>query len=332
MVPRARRVLIAHRLAGQCQPDPVAAYLARLMPNSRPKIRERLRMVARSLTGGLCNETTLNWSALRYSDTVGHRGDLQGRCGAGTMAPATANAALSALRCVLKECWRLGLMPAEDYQRAVDVPRIKGQAAPAGHALTTTELRSLFDICRPHRGVVHLRDLALFVTLAASGMRRAEAVALMWPRDCDLASGTLTIRYGKGGKRRQAWLDDASWAVLRDWISVRGSWTGPLFCAVDRGRHIVQRGITPDTVREILQRRAEQAGIARCSPHDLRKTFSTTVWKQTGDLESLRRLLGHSKLETTQGYLRDDDQQAARRAAASVRLPLQLKGTDDAAH
>ena len=322
------------RLAGRCEPDPVGAYLARLMPNSRPKVRLRLRAVARSLTSNLCDETSLNWSAIRYADAVAYRGELQGRCARGKMAPSTANATLSALRSILKECWRLGLLSAEDYQRASDLPVIKGRARSAGRTLREAELRSLFGVCQAHRGVADLRDLALLLVLGSTGMRRAEAVALQYPRDCDLATGVLQIRYGKGGKSRQAWLDDdAARDVLRDWISVRGQWAGPLFCAVDRGLHLVPRGLTPDTVNDILQRRAEEAGIAHCSPHDLRRTWATAVWRQTGDLESLRRLLGHSKLETTQRYLRDEDQQAARRAAASVHLPLQtaLKGTDDAA-
>jgi integrase/recombinase XerD len=329
MVPRTHRVLIAHRLAGQCQPDPVATYLARLMPNSRRKMRLCLCMVARWLTSGLCDETTLNWAALRYADTVAYRGDLQGRC-----APATANTRLSALRSVLKECWRLGLLPAEDYQRAVDVPNIKGRNLSDGRMVKPAELAALFRVCEADHSTAGRRDSALVATLAATGMRRAETVALMYPRDCDLATGTLSIRYGKGGKSRQAWLDNpVAHALLRDWISVRREWPGPLFCALDRGRHPVNRGIKPDTVCDILQRRAEEAGIAHCSPHMMRRAFATTVWRETGDLESLRRLLGHSKLDTTQRYLRDQDDQAARRAAATVQLPLQtpLKGTDDEA-
>jgi site-specific recombinase XerD len=293
------------------------------MPNSQPKVRLRLRAVAKSLTSGLCDEMTLQWSALRYSDTVAYRGDLQARCAAGNMAPATANATLSALRCVLKECWRLGLLSAEDYHRAADIPVIKGRSPPAGRTLTEIELRALFGVLQASHGTADSRDLALLVTLGATGMRRAEVVGLIYPRDCNLATGTLEIRYGKGGKSRQAYLsDDASRVVLRDWIAVRGEWAGPLFCRLDRGRHLRHQGITPDTVRDILQRRAEEAGIPRCSPHSLRRTFATAVWRQTGDLESLRRLLGHAKLETTQLYLRDQDQQAARRAAASVHLPL----------
>jgi hypothetical protein len=47
---------------------------------------------------------------------------------------------LAALRGTLKECWRLGRMPADDYTRAVDVEPIRGSTIPAGRDLTRAEI------------------------------------------------------------------------------------------------------------------------------------------------------------------------------------------------
>src|SRR5437016_4867083 len=89
---------------------PALVYLARLSPGSRRTMRQGLDAVARLLTAGACDALTLDWAALRYQHTAAIRTRL-----AEAYAPATANKVLAALRGVLKEAWRLGLMGAEDH-------------------------------------------------------------------------------------------------------------------------------------------------------------------------------------------------------------------------
>jgi hypothetical protein len=80
-----------------------------------------------------CFEIT--WSALHYQHTGAIRAKLLDR-----YAPATVNKMLSALRGVLKECWRLGQISAEDYQRAADLEAVKGKTLPAGRDLQAGEI------------------------------------------------------------------------------------------------------------------------------------------------------------------------------------------------
>src|SRR5690242_17195204 len=80
---------------------------------------------------------------LRYEHTAAMRAILAGR----GLAPATANRHLAALRGVLRECWRLGYVGVEDYQRAVDVQPIRGSRLPRGRSLEAGELARLFDAC-----------------------------------------------------------------------------------------------------------------------------------------------------------------------------------------
>lgn len=311
--------LVAATRPARIQPqdaDPVACYLARCMPYSRGKILQRLNQAARLMSGGAADASGFGWHRLRYVDLLALRTELESR-----LAPSTANAMLSAVRCVLKECWRLRLMSAEDYQRATDIPHVKGESLPAGRALAESELAVLFAACRDDPTPAGARDLAILVLLCATGMRRNELVRLS-VRDLDVISGTIRIRYGKGGRSRMAFVrDQAALAVLSRWLAMRGPWDGPIITKMDRGRHLIRAGLTADSIAEILQRRAAQAGVRRCSPHDLRRTFASGIWRAGGDLEALRRLMGHAKLETTQRYLRDQDEAAAQ-AAALVRIPL----------
>src|SRR5207244_7547430 len=113
--------------------------------------------------------------------------------------PATANRMLSALRGVLKECWHSGLLGMEEYRLAVDVEPVRGESEPRGRDLSAAELRSLLEACaRAPQEVRHRqdsvsrrrRDGAFLSLLYASGLRRAEAVALDLA-DLDPVSGQL---------------------------------------------------------------------------------------------------------------------------------------------
>ena len=83
-------------------------------------MRQALDTIAALLTGGLADAERIDWAALRYQHAQAVRTRL-----AATYAPATTNKMLSALRGVLREAWRLGLMSAEDYHRAADLQAVR---------------------------------------------------------------------------------------------------------------------------------------------------------------------------------------------------------------
>ena len=57
-------------------------------------------------------------------------------------------------------------------------------------------------------------------------------------------------------------------------------------------------------LQQMVKRYAGKAGInKRISPHTLRHTYATQYYKQTKDIETLRRILGHSDISTTTIYI-----------------------------
>ena len=80
---------------------------------------------------------------------------------------------------------------------------------------------------------------AMIIVLWRAGLRIQEALALA-EHDLEPRRGSLLVRHGKGGKRREVGIDDWAWEQLHPWLSARAELpVGPLFCIIDgptRGR------------------------------------------------------------------------------------------------
>jgi len=295
---------------------PAAVYLARLAVGARRTQVGALRTMAHLLAGADANPFTLPWHELGYQHTQALRTQLSER-----YAPATANRMLAALRGVLTECWRLGLMDAEARARASDVAAVRGTTIPRGRALTGGELRALFAVCQG--GGAGARDAALLATLYAGGLRRSEAVALDLgdydPTYSDDA-GALTVRHGKGHKQRLVYLHNGGRTAMGDWLALRGQEPGPLFLRVRKGGVRVQARLTDQAVLDILQRRCAQAGVKVCSPHDLRRSMISDLLDAGADISTVQKLAGHSNVTTTQRYDRRGEATKAK-AAGLLHVP-----------
>jgi site-specific recombinase XerD len=292
---------------------PAAVYLTSLGSGSRRTMRQSLGVIAGFLSGGRADVRTLKWEALRYQHCQAVRTALAERYAAGTT-----NKMLAALRGVLKEAWRLGLMNAESYHRAIDLKAIKSETLPRGRALSSGELRALFEACADGTKA-GIRDAALLAILYAGGLRRSEAVSLDLA-DYQPETGALTVRGGKGRKDRIVYALNGSADALADWITLRGSEAGALFCFVNKGDRIVFRRMTDQAVLGIVRKRGEEAGVARFSPHDLRRTFVSDLLDAGTDISTVKRLAGHASEATTGKYDRRGEE-AKKKAAQLLHVP-----------
>lgn len=293
---------------------PVVVYLARLAPGSRRTMRQVLDVIAGLLTNGQADAITLPWAQLRYQHTQAVRSRLAGR-----YQPASVNKGLAAVRGVLKEAWRLGLIPAEDYHRAVDLRGIAAHTLPRGRALSAGEIRALFTVCTTDRSPAGARDAAMFALLYGAGMRRQEVVRLD-VADFDAETGAVAIRAGKGRKDRIAYASNGSLAALQAWLRVRGDELGPLFIPVLKGGRLVVRRLIPHAIFKMTQRRAQQAGVKAFSPHDLRRSFVSDLLDAGADIATVQQLAGHACIATTARYDRRGEQ-AKRHAVELLHVP-----------
>ena len=293
---------------------PAAVFIARLAPGSRRTMRQSLDVIAGLLTGGVANAEGIDWASIRYPHAQAVRSRL-----AESYAPATVNKALSALRGVLREAWRLGLMTGEDFHRASDLEAVRGETLPRGRALGAGELAALMGTCSKDPGPAGARDAALLALAYGAGLRRSEVVALDLA-DYEPETGQLTVRAGKGHKDRTAWVTNGSSLALADWLAVRGDEPGPLFAAIGKGGRLSQDRLSGQAVHVLLAKRAREAGVAHLSPHDLRRSFVSHLLDAGADITTVAKMAGHASVTTTARYDRRGEV-AKKRAAELLLVP-----------
>jgi len=163
----------------------------------------------------------------------------------------------------------------------------------------------------PSRSPAGVRNRALVVVLWRAQLRVGEAIAL-GVRDLNTRAGSVTVRHGKGDRRRVVGLDPQAVAVVDKWLLERArlisahrltsARPAPLFCTFSEGH--VGFPLKGTYVREMLARAAARAGIEkRVHPHGLRHTGADELVAEGKPLTVVRRQLGHSSLAVTERYV-----------------------------
>lgn len=292
--------------------NPFRVYLGSLTASGRRSMASRLSMVAR-MFGHPNDPAELQWSSLRFE----HVQAIRSRLLQEGSAPASINTTLCALRGVARAAWALCLMTGEDYHRICGVRPARGSRLPSGRALTQTEVSALIDVCARDATTAGARDAAIVAVLIGTGLRRAEIVGLHL-ENWDADARTLVVG-GKGDKQRLVYLEPGAASALVDWIRIRSTAEGPLFMPVRKDGVIEFRPLTDQAVYNVLRKRAREAQIARCSPHDFRRTFASELIDRCSDLSVVKELMGHADIQTTAGYDRRGEQ-AKRRAVELLTL------------
>lgn len=157
------------------------------------------------------------------------------------------------------------------------------------------------------------RDKAIITLLAMTGMRET-ALTEINVSDLDFDKGTITV-IDKRHKTHIYKMNDPIKMALRTWLNDRetklgGCETDALFISNQRKR------VNEKTVVWIVEKYSLEGLGYKISPHKLRAAFCTILYQSTGDIEFVRRAVGHSSIETTQRYIVDDDR--AKDEAASI--------------
>jgi len=169
--------------------------------------------------------------------------------------------------------------------------------------LTEEEQRSLLDQFNT-RYITSQRNKVMFQLMLNTGLRVSEIVSLRW-EDVNLTTGKLMVREGKGAKDRTLWVDEGQVEELGEWKERQGEKVGELpkwvFSTLREGNAGEKMSI--QQVWKTFKTYAEKAGIEKdISPHTLRHTFATDLYRETGKIRLVQKALGHADLSTTMIY------------------------------
>lgn len=156
--------------------------------------------------------------------------------------------------------------------------------------------------------VIGLRDRALLALLYGTGIRASECASLR-NASVDLKQLTITVQ-GKGGHERTIALSPELAEVLHAYVEARGAAPGNAPFFRSRFGRALSRGGVYERVRTWGQR--SRVGIP-LSPHRIRHTCATHLVRAGVGLVTIRDLLGHRLITSTQIYLHvtADDLRAA---------------------
>ncbi len=211
------------------------------------------------------------------------------------LAPATINRRLSSVRSLYRHVMGAPLV----------VPSLK--AAPRRRVQKGSGglVPALLAAARSVGGTKALRDVALVLVLADSGLRRAEAASLRI-QDLDLPGRVGWVRAkGLQGERAAVDLSVPAVEALRAYFAARGSLDPSAPAFVNLHRCAARRGpLRADGIHSILGDLSRRAGLpSSVRPHDLRRHGAYTLAKNGADAETIRRYGRWSDYRTPARYV-----------------------------
>jgi site-specific recombinase XerD len=204
-----------------------------------------------------------------------------------TMKNITINKALSALKTTLKYGANVNVNFIKLSESKTLIPLIP---------LTTIDrliTRMKANLVRP----VHLRNFLIVKILLETGLRMNELIHLE-KKHVDFTTQTMVVEMSKTHAHRIVCFRQETEPELQRWMALH-----PHVPYLFYNLSTLKR-MTTSSIESLFYQLKKRHGIQdNITPHKWRHTFATSFLRKGGDLETLRMLLGHSNLKTTQKYL-----------------------------
>ena len=207
----------------------------------------------------------------------------------------TVNTALSAVRSFFRYALRRRLVE-KDPAHLIEGPK---KSKPLPQFVREKEMDELIDDKEWGDKFIDVRARAILILLYETGVRVSELTGLD-DEDLDVTAGQLKVT-GKRNKQRIVPFGQELATAIGQYVNQRDKeverQTTALF-VTDKGERMTRQQVYA-IVRRYL---GEVTTLKKRSPHVLRHSFATAMLNNGAGLESVKKLLGHESLETTEIY------------------------------
>jgi integrase len=219
------------------------------------------------------------------------------------LSPSTINVRLSAIRKLVGEARRNGMIGREEAANLNDVPNVRQKGTRLGNWLTREQAKELLVV--PDRSTLKgKRDYVIIALLVGCALRRRELTTLN-VEDIQLREGRWVIidLRGKGGRIRTVAVPIWVKQGINAWMTAAKIEDGRLLRPISKSGKILRDELGGWAIWSVVEQSSKQIGIEHFGAHDLRRTCAKLCRKNGGDLEQIKFLLGHSSIQTTERYL-----------------------------
>src|SRR5665213_3119116 len=219
------------------------------------------------------------------------------------LAASTINVRLSAIRKMVSEARRNGMLSAEDAALLTEIPNIRQKGTRLGNWLTKEQAKELLAV--PDRSTLKgKRDYVILALLVGCALRRNE-LAELDVETIRLREGRWVLADLEGKGRRIRTVAIPIWVKqgINAWMTAADIEDGRLLRSVSKSGKVNRDTLSDWAVWSVVEQSSKQIGIEHFGAHDLRRTCAKLCRKGGGDLEQIKFLLGHSSIQTTERYL-----------------------------
>ena len=219
------------------------------------------------------------------------------------LSPSTINVRMSAIRKLVGEARRNGMIGREESDNLTDIPNVRQKGTRLGNWLTREQAKELLAV--PDRSKLKgKRDYVIIALLIGCALRRRE-LATLNIEDIQLREGRWVIidLRGKGGRLRTVTVPVWVKQGIEAWMAAAKIEKGRLLRPVSKSGKILRDELGDWAIWSVVEQSSKQIGIEHFGAHDLRRTCAKLCRKSGGDLEQIKFLLGHSSIQTTERYL-----------------------------
>lgn len=163
------------------------------------------------------------------------------------------------------------------------------------------------------------RDIAILTLLLGTGIRVSECVGLDLT-DIDFNNNGITVTR-KGGNQSVVYFGDEVEKALRNYlensrkaVTPQTGYENALFLSTQKRRMSIQ------AIENMVKKYASQITTKKITPHKLRSTYGTALYRETSDIYLVADVLGHKDVNTTKKHYAASDEDRRKRAANIVKL------------